>query len=234
MLIGAISFHIVPLGMFCVEPAKMRYVHNLENRGSTFPSKEEKYDTETEKEKRRSCRSFNFSIFRNFHVIIVCISTVVYCMTVSSHYAYSGALVQQNGLTEQQASYLLSLSGITDIMGNILLGLFFDLPPIKRKSTLFFCLLNLLFSACVLILPFLKSFTLLSVVFGLWGVFATVNTFKNILLSDNVPRNQFAYSVGISLVAMAIGNASGPIITGKENIMAFPFKLNKIQCNNSS
>ena len=147
-------------------------------------------------------------------MLIVFIFTLAYGMVTSSHYAFSGALVQQNGLTKEEAGYLLSLSGITDIMGNFVLGSLFDLHHVKRKSTMYFCVLNLFLSVCALIIPFLNSFASLCIAFGLWGVFGTVNTTKNILLSDNLIKEQFVDAVGITLVAMAIGNAAGPFLTG--------------------
>ena len=263
LLLGGFAFHIVPLGILCVEPQSTGksgipqnvYYQKLQN-GTT--QKVQNYGHNKDQDlliKNGSTRTpeghsylpkpkcMDWSILQNFHVVIVMLFTFVFCMAASSHYAYCGALVQQKGLSREETSYLLSASGISDVMGNVTLGILFDVPLIKRRSTLFYCLLNLLFSAIILAIPFLDTFPTLFGAFAFWGMLSACNTTKNVILSDNVNKKQLADAVGLSLMAMALGYGLGPIFTGTNSIVIahirgfwkinFPSRLTNMLTNTS-
>ena len=160
----------------------------------------------------------DWSILRNFHVFSVTLICFLYSTATSSHYAFCGALVQQNGLDKKSVSYLLPISGISDIIGNIALGILFDVSWIRRRITQCYCLIILIFSAVILTIPFLNMFSTMCLAFALWGAFAASNTTKNVLLCEYVNKEQLADAVGFSLVAMALGYGTGPFLTGKHNI----------------
>ena len=93
--------------------------------------------------KRRTCMSpIDWSVGRNLHVLIVFLIAFAYSVTVSSYFSFCGALVQQNGGNEEETSYLLSIGGISDIIGNIILGILFDISFVRKRITLFFCFVN--------------------------------------------------------------------------------------------
>ena len=166
--------------------------------------------------RRQRCIScIDWSVAQNLHVMIVFFFCTVYCLAVSSHFAFCGALVQQNGLSADQASYLLSIGGLSDIIGNIILGILFDISFVRRRSTQFYCVLNGLLAAVMILLPLLRTFPILCVAFALWGVLSTSSTTRNVVLSEHVKKENLADAVGISLMGMAIGYGSGPFITGK-------------------
>ena len=232
LIIGGLAFHLVPLGLYCVEPKtcdlslqkkteKLEVSENCDilNKNLSAPSEKVQESTSRKRGKIPKCpllHCVNWSIFKNFTVIIVIIYTGIAGVIFSSHFAYCGALVQQNGLTEKEASYLLSISGITDLVGNAAFGLLFDTQYIKKRRTTCYAIMNALLASVVIILPFLKSFEVYSIAFGLWGVFAVTNTIRNVLLSNHVKnREQLADAVGVSLLSSAIGFGTGPFITGK-------------------
>ena len=98
---------------------------------STKPTKLKSSETT---EVRRSKNCVDWSVLKNFHVISIMLLAVGYKFTTSNFYAYCGALVQQIGHTAHEASYLLSLSGMADIFGNIIYGVLFDLPFVKKRN----------------------------------------------------------------------------------------------------
>ena len=232
LLIGGLAFHLVPLGLFCVEPKtcdlslqtktkklEVNETCDISNKNLSAPSQKVRESTS------RKCGNIpkwpllhcvDWSIFKNFTVIIVVIYTGIASVIFSSHFAYCGALVQQNGLTEKEASYLLSISGITDLVGNAAFGLLFDTQYVKKRSITVYAIMNALLASVVITLPFLKSFEVYSIAFGLWGAVAVTNTIRNVLLSNHVKnREQLADAVGVSLLSSAVGYGTGPFITGK-------------------
>ena len=156
----------------------------------------------------------DWTILKSFHVLIVMIFSFVYAIATSNHYAYCGALLGRMGFNKEEISYFISATGISDIIGNIIFGVLFDIPLIRRSSTQYYCLLNLLFSSVILTLPFLNTFVTMYVAFFLWGALAANNTTKNVLLTDNVNTSQLADAIGLSLTGMGCGNAVGPFFTG--------------------
>ena len=167
--------------------------------------------------KRATCMSpIDWSVGRNLHVLIVFLFAVAYSVTVSSYFSFCGALVQQNGGNEEETSYLLSIGGISDIIGNIILGILFDISFFRKRITLFFCFVNGIFAAVILVLPLLKTFSTLCAAFVFWGLLSASSGTKNVVLSENVTKDQLADAVGISLMGMAIGYGGGPFFTGNE------------------
>ena len=168
-------------------------------------------------EVRRSKNCVDWSVLKNFHVISIMLLAVGYKFTTSNYYAYCGALVQQIGHTAHEASYLLSLSGMADIFGNIIYGVLFDLPFVKKRNMTCYCIAHLLFGTTVVIIPLLKEFLSLCVAFGMWGLVTACFGTKDVILSDHVNSLQFPDAVGISLVAVALGFGMGAPVTGKRN-----------------
>ena len=238
LLLGGLAFNIVPLGMLCVDHTKKsRDDHDIakskcRSENVKCDPKSQSVETNTmhtsllERErqhgnsssrvyKREMCRSpIDWSVGRNLHVQIIFSLAVAYCITVSSYFSFCGALVQQNGRNEEETSYLLSIGGISDIIGNITLGIIFDIPFVRKRSTLFFCLVNGIFAIIILLLPLLKTFSTLCAAFAFWGVLSASSGTKNVVLSEKVKKDQLADAVGISLMGMAIGYGGGPFFTG--------------------
>ena len=107
--------------MFCVEPASDTHKERASDKITIILNKSENQMSGTNTTaKRDKIICGNCFIFKNIYVIIVFVFTVVYCITMWSTYAYTGALVQQNGFTQQQASYIVAITGVTDILGNIM------------------------------------------------------------------------------------------------------------------
>ena len=76
--------------------------------------------------------------------------------------------------------------------------------------------MNALLASVVITLPFLKTFEVYSIAFGLWGAFAVTNTIRNVLLSDHVKnREQLADAIGVGLLSSAVGYGTGPFVTGE-------------------
>ena len=155
LLIGGLAFHLVPLGLFCVEPKSSLQTKTEKvecfteyrdgsNKNLSTQSKTVGESTSGESEnisKWPLLDCVDWSIFKNFTVIIVVIYTGITGVIFSSHYAYCGALVQQNGLTEKEASYLVSISGITDLVGAMLhLDYYLTLNSSRNEAQLFMLL----------------------------------------------------------------------------------------------
>ena len=214
-------------GMLCVDHTKKSQAHHVVKCDSKSQSVETKtlhnllLDREIElgesSSKRVTCKSpIDWSVGRNLHVLIVFLLAVAYSVTVSSYFSFCGALVQQNGGNKEEISYLLSIGGISDIIGNITLGILFDISFVRKRITLFFCFVNGIFAAVILVLPFLKTFSTLCAAFVFWGLLSASSGTKNVVLSENVTKDQLADAVGISLMGMAIGYGGGPFFTGNE------------------
>ena len=237
------AFNIVPLGILCTEHTRRKQINSLvykhpiivqqqDSKVEGMLSKESLdshvqpdehgfqencFSTTAEKQKKKFQHrvSFDCSIFKNFNVLLVLLFTLLNSVAFSSFNAFCGAIVQSNGLTEQETSYLVSLSGITNIVGSIVFGFFSDLSHFRSKSVRLYCLILTLFAIVNIAFPFLKTFLSHCIAFGLWGFFAVGNTIKNVVLCDNVTRDQLADAIGASLVTMGIGFAAGPFVTGR-------------------
>ena len=193
------AFNIVPLGILCSEPKRRKQIYSLAYKQPTIaqqqdskvegmlskdskdlqvqPDKhgfqEDSLATSAEQQNKKFQHkgSFDCSIFKNVNVILVLLFTLLNSVAFSSFNAFCGAVVQSNGLTEQETSYLVSLSGITNIIGSIVFGLLSDLSHFRSKSVRLYCLLLTLFAIVNIAFPFLKTFLSHCVAFGLWGFF---------------------------------------------------------------
>ncbi|CAG9767224.1 unnamed protein product [Ceutorhynchus assimilis] len=154
----------------------------------------------------------NLSLFNELHFFLLSISTVVMCIWFVVPYFYLPVHMTSCGYTENQASFALSLIGLTNIIGMIIFGIIGDkLDVIKMYSISLVCC----GFTCTAMMFFTYQYPMLLVSCGLFGLsFASVNALTPPILADLVPLDNFTMAYGLSLLCQGIGNLAGPPLAG--------------------
>ena len=165
-------------------------------------------------------RTIYFSLLTRFNTGKVMYMLLFNCLHFSTLWTYGGALVtEQNGCKADNVPYLISLAGISDILGNLFTGFLFDTAYVRRNQASFFYLLNILVGLTGTCLPLAKTFVSQCVVFFCWGFTAAGScTLRNPLLARYVGHGHLlADSIGLTNVFLGAGHTLGPLISGKSS-----------------
>ncbi len=163
-------------------------------------------------------RTIYFSLLTRFNTGKVMYMLLFNCLHFSTLWTYGGALVtEQNGCEANNVPYLISLAGISDILGNLFSGFLFDTAYVRRHQASFFYLLNILVGLTGTCLPLAKTFVSQCVVFFCWGFIAAGScTLRNPLLARYVGHGHLlADSIGLTNVFLGAGHTLGPLISGR-------------------
>ncbi len=115
--------------------------------------------------------------------------------------------------SDQDYSFLISMIGITNTIGEVIVGWAGDREWINR---------NLLYAICMVacgvstaLVPFLYQYTHLAAMAGIYGFGISVNySLTSVILVDLVSLEQFTNAYGLLLLAQGVSNLVGPPFAG--------------------
>ncbi|KAK7869286.1 hypothetical protein R5R35_000897 [Gryllus longicercus] len=156
----------------------------------------------------------DFSLFAELHFTLMQLSTVLLFIWFIVPYFYLADYMTENNYTETEASWLLSIIGITNTIGIVGLGWAGDQPWVNVPKTFAGCLVLCGLSA--LAMPLCKeNFFALAFASGLFGLFfASSFSFTPVILVQLVPLEKFTTAYGLVLLCQGIGNLIGPPVGG--------------------
>lgn len=156
----------------------------------------------------------DFSMFLELHFLLMSVSTILLFTWFIVPYFYLAELMVHNHYTEQEASKLLSVIGITNFLGMIFLGWAGDQPWMNVTKA--YAANLVLCGLTILAMPILVlHYELLGVTVGLFGLFfASSFSFTPPILVQLIPLEKFTTAYGLILLCQGIGNLLGPPLGG--------------------
>ncbi|XP_012537816.1 monocarboxylate transporter 5 [Monomorium pharaonis] len=156
----------------------------------------------------------NFSMFFELHFLLMSLATILLFTWFIVPYFYLAEHLTRNNYAESDAANLLSIIGITNTIGMIVLGWAGDQPWINVSKTYTWCLI-----ACgvatILMTVFTNHYILLSISSAAFGLFFASNfSFTPVILVELIPLEKFTTAYGLSLLCQGIGNLLGPPLAG--------------------
>nr|CAH7749230.1 unnamed protein product [Callosobruchus chinensis] len=154
----------------------------------------------------------NFSLFLDLHFFLLSLSTIILFVWFVVPYFYLADHMTKSGYSESEASFAISLIGITNTVGMVLLGWAGDRINVAKTYAVCLILCGVSVGA---ILFFTFHYVLLLVSSGFFGIFfASCLTLTPSLLAELVPMDDFTMGYGLVLLCQGIGNLTGPPLAG--------------------
>ncbi|OWR42228.1 Monocarboxylate transporter 14 [Danaus plexippus plexippus] len=152
---------------------------------------------------------FNLSLFKKITFDLLCIGTIVIFVWFIVPYFYLAEHMIQNGYSEDDGAFMLSLIGVTNTIGMVTLGWIGDFPNVAIGNLYALCLI--LCGAAVAAIPLAPSYWILASICAAFGLlFAASFTFTPSLLVKLVSLDDFTSAYGLVLLAQGIGHLIGP------------------------
>ncbi|XP_029665836.1 uncharacterized protein LOC115237123 [Formica exsecta] len=156
----------------------------------------------------------DFSMFLELHFLLMSMSTILLFTWFIVPYFYLAEHLTRNGYDESDAANLLSIIGITNTIGMIVLGWAGDQPWMNVSKTYTWCLI-----ACgvatILMSVFTHHYPFLMITSAAFGLFFASNfSFTPVILVELIPLERFTTAYGLSLLCQGIGNLLGPPLAG--------------------
>ncbi|KAL8588450.1 hypothetical protein ACOMHN_024552 [Nucella lapillus] len=168
----------------------------------------------TRGEKKKSVPLFELSLMLNPVFLVFFLSLVCMNFGYPNIFVMLPAYCQSEvGMDKTTAAFVVSVIGLTDLVGRIFIGWFSDLRLFPRKYG-FMLSLALAGVLCILV-PQMKNYQGLLVFacgFGFFG--GCFIALIAVILVDFLGQERLASSFGLASVAMAVGIMAGPAIYG--------------------
>ncbi|XP_045478236.1 monocarboxylate transporter 12-like [Harmonia axyridis] len=116
-------------------------------------------------------------------------------------------------VTSENASLLISMIGIVNMVGEIILGWMGDRPWANAELIYAFCMFCC--GGVTALMPFATNYTVLSALSGAFGFFIAANySLVSIILVELISIDRFANAYGLLLLVQGFGNLIGPSLGG--------------------
>lgn len=158
----------------------------------------------------------DLSLLRNIQFLTFCIGIGLYTLSFQASYLFLPPLAIQNGQSDIEATYVVSISGALETLGSILSGFILDLPAIKPHRLLIYNIVLFILGILTFIIPFLRVFGWLSFTCGLYGfLLGSGLAQKATLVVDILGVEHLVSSLGILVCFQGLGVLFGPALSGK-------------------
>ena len=155
----------------------------------------------------------DISILRSIVFVYFSLSSMLLYMWYDVPYVYTPDKAKDMGISDDKASYLVSIIGIVSTVGQIVIGYLGDRP---RVNTLH--LYNLLTSTAgvaTTLVPLMPNFVMLSLYSGVFGFFISGNyALTTIILVELLGMEKLTNAYGLIMLGEGISNLIGPPIAG--------------------
>ncbi|KAF5282490.1 hypothetical protein FQR65_LT14260 [Abscondita terminalis] len=156
----------------------------------------------------------DFSHFANAKYLLFAISNFLLYTWYDVEYMYLNDHALGMDISEEDASMLISIIGIVNMFGEIILGWAGDRSWINPNIVYAICMC--LCGAVIAIVPLLNSYWSLCVVAGGFGFFIAANySLTCIILVELITLERFTNAYGLLLLVQGVANLIGPPIAGK-------------------
>ncbi|XP_039754030.1 monocarboxylate transporter 4-like [Pararge aegeria] len=155
----------------------------------------------------------DFSHFRNPAFLVFGISNFLLYMWYDVPYVYIADSGIGMGFNESQASMLISVIGILNMFGEILLGWVGDWECVNPSLVYAVCMV--LCGIVTTIMPLLRTYLGLAAASGAFGAFIAANySLTSIILVEQITLEKFTNAYGLLLLMQGLANLIGPSLAG--------------------
>lgn len=152
------------------------------------------------------------SYFRNVKFLIFCISNLLLYIWYDVPYIYMTDNAKEMGIHED-ASFLISLIGILNTLGELIFGYVGDKPWVS--SMLLYGSSTAVCGVVIGFVPLIHDFTGLAFVAGIFGLTISANyALTSIIVVDLITLENFTNAYGLLLLVQGIANLTGPPLAG--------------------
>lgn len=167
-----------------------------------------------ESARRTLLTMMDFTLFKSMSFVLLCFSSFLTFVGFFVPFMFLAARAEVGNASKEEASFLLSIVGITNTIGRVICGAIADHPKV---SVLF--LNNAALTSCGLLTilsPFLPSYEMLMVYAALFGLtIAGVVSIRSILLVELLGLERLTNSFGLILPFTGISSCVGGPLAGK-------------------
>ncbi|XP_004926421.2 monocarboxylate transporter 9 [Bombyx mori] len=155
----------------------------------------------------------DFSHLQNPAFLIFAISNFLLYMWYDVPYVYIADNGMIMGFNESQSSMLISVIGILNMFGEILLGWVGDWKCVNPVLVYAGCML--LCGLVTVLMPLLTSYLSLAAAAGAFGAFIAANySLTSIILVEQITLEKFTNAYGLLLLMQGVANLIGPPLAG--------------------
>ena len=176
------------------------------------------------KEKKSELKNYlDLTLWKDpsFVLFVLSLGLVTSCY-VPSHYLLVD-MASARDIPQNQASFLLSVVGIMDMLTRIFSGLLLNLPFIRNRKQEFYSLAILLTGATsvlFIVAPSYPWFMLLAILQGMGCGIVTAQ--RAGMATDLVGVSRMSSSFGLTLFTQGVGLIAGPAIAGETKQLSLP------------
>ncbi|XP_059051552.1 monocarboxylate transporter 4-like [Achroia grisella] len=155
----------------------------------------------------------DFSHFLNPAFLVFSLSNFLLYMWYDVPYVYLTHNAMSIGYTESQSSMLISIIGILNMFGEILLGWVGDFERVNASLVYAACMV--LCGLVTLLMPLLQTYATLGAASGAFGAFIAANySLTSIILVEQITLEKFTNAYGLLLLIQGVANLIGPPLAG--------------------
>ncbi|KAK7003505.1 monocarboxylate transporter 9 [Biomphalaria glabrata] len=153
-----------------------------------------------------------FRLFCNPFFIVFVLSNFTYYFWSDVPYMYASDHAQNNGVPTQQASFLLSIIGIFNTLGQVVFGIVGDLN-INLLNV--YAIVSTLAGVFVAMIPFMTTYVNMCIGYSLFGFCISVSfPLTTVLLIRFLGVNKLTNAYGLLMLMQGIANFMGPPFAG--------------------
>ena len=162
----------------------------------------------------------DMAILRSVVFVYFCISSMMLYMWYDVPYVYTPDKAIGMNISEEHASFLISIIGIVSTFGQIIIGYIGDRPSVD--SLHLYNALTTIAGVSVIIVPHLNTYEGLATASGMFGFFISANyALTTIILVDLLGMEKLTNAYGLVMLAEGTANLVGPPIAGETTFTHF-------------
>lgn len=157
----------------------------------------------------------DFSMFLELHFLLISLSTILlFTWFIVPYFYLTDFIINQKVMTEAEATSIISVIGITNTVGMVLLGWAGDYPWMNVTKTYAACLVGC--GVTLILMPFFTTnyWAMVFTCAGFGVFFASNFSFTPTILVELIPLERFTTAYGLTLLCQGIGNLLGPPLAG--------------------
>lgn len=155
----------------------------------------------------------DFSYFKNIKFLLFCISNILLYIWYDVPYIYITDNAIKMGIHEDTAAYLISIIGILNTVGEILLGYIGDKTWVN--TMLLYAAFTAVCGGATALVPILHDYTSLCIIAGIFGFAISANcSLTSIIVVDLITLEKFTNAYGLLLLVQGVANLIGPPLAG--------------------
>ena len=156
----------------------------------------------------------SISILRNPYFLIFASSNMLLYMWYDVPYVYTTDWAKHKGFSENEASFLVSIIGITSMIGQIIIGYIGDRPRVNSPQL--YNGLTTVAGIATMLVPLCNTYVALSIYSAFFGFFISGNyALTTIILVNLLGMDRLTNAYGLLMLGQGIANLIGPPLAGR-------------------